>query len=60
MIHLVRDPRGVLYSRLQYPRLHSGGRVFDKSVAGVKEAAAVYCGQGLRDAQFLESLPPGM
>lgn len=57
VIHLVRDPRGVLYSRLQYPRLHSGGMVFDSSVAGVGEAAAMYCVQGVRDARFLRSLP---
>ena len=53
MVHLTRDPRGVLHSRLQYPRLHSGGRVLERGVEGVKETATLFCEQGVRDAEFL-------
>ena len=54
VLHLIRDPRGVLHSRLQYPRLYSSGGAYQRDVSGVRRAAGLFCEQGVRDADFLQ------
>ncbi|XP_063694318.1 carbohydrate sulfotransferase 3-like [Bolinopsis microptera] len=54
VLHLIRDPRGVLHSRLQYPRLYSSGGAYQRDVSGVGRAAGLFCEQGVRDAEFLQ------
>ena len=52
VVHLVRDPRGVIASRLGYPRLRAGGRAFNKSREGIRDAAGVLCSQFLEDMRY--------
>ena len=55
VIHLVRDPRGIIASRLAYPYLWSNGNRYPMSTRGVRKAARELCSAYTADERYLRT-----
>ena len=55
VIHLVRDPRGIIASRLAYPYLWSNGNRYPMSTRGVRKAARELCSAYTTDERYLRT-----